>query len=358
MKKVISVVLSLLMIFSSLSAFALDIDDAYAEFKAAHPDFINSLTSAGIAEETIVSFIKDVYDYIQEIDSYTPVTRSNFEEHAITAINRVSAREKYIPMQDTLIILYPDAIKLAVTQGKVSKEFKPLVETIKTILFGKESTDSGSGGNDNGGGGAGGSGAPSKDDKEEKDEVSPEVKPEVTVSPFNDVSTSHWAFPAINHLTKNIILNGYLDGTFKPENNITRAEFAKIIVSATDTFDVEATSSFSDVPQDEWYYSYVSAAYKMGYITGYPDGSFNPNANISRADICTIVHRAVKDSIMNNQNIQTFTDDSLIPDYAREAVYALASAGIVNGYDDRSFAPTTFATRAQTAKIIYSALFE
>lgn len=351
MKKVVSVVLSLLMIFSSLSAFALDMDDAYAEFKTAHPDFINSLTSAGIAEETIVSFINDVYDYIQEIDSYTPVTRSNFEEHAITAINRVSAREKYIPMQDTLIILYPDAIKLAVTQGKVSAEFKPLVETIKTILFGKQNTD---GGND----GGGASGGPSKDDKEEKDETPPEVKPEVTVSPFNDVSTSHWAFPAINHLTKNIILNGYLDGTFKPENNITRAEFAKIIVSATDTFDINATSSFTDVPQDEWYYSYVSAAYKMGYITGYPDGSFNPDANISRADICTIVHRAAKDSIAKSQDVRTFTDDSLIPDYAREAVYALASAGIVNGYNDRSFAPTTFATRAQTAKIIYSALFE
>ena len=282
MKKVIATILSLIMIFSSLCAFAIDIDEAYAEFKGAHPDFVNSLIDAGIAEETIVSFIHDVYDYIQEIDSYTPVTRSNFEEHAITAINRVSAREKYIPMQDTLIILYPDAIKLAVTEGKVSNEFKPLVETIKTILFGKENNNSNSSGPGAGSG-------PSKDDKDDKEDVvtkpEEEVKPEVVTSPFMDVSTSHWAFPSINYLTKNIVLNGYLDGTFKPENNITRAEFAKIIVSATDTYDFTATSSFTDVSQDEWYYSYVSTAYKLGYITGYPDGSFHPDDNISRADI-------------------------------------------------------------------------
>ena len=156
-------------------------------------------------------------------------------------------------------------------------------------------------------------------------------------------------------MASELILSGYLDGSFKPDNNITRAEFAKIIVSATNSFDASAASSFLDVPSESWYYYYVSTAYKLGYITGYPDGSFHPDDNITRADICTIVNRVLKAS--PDGSVSTFADDWAIPDYARNSVYALASKGIVNGYADRTFAPKSYATRAQTAKIIYAALF-
>ena len=137
MKKIVSILIVAVVLLSSLSAYALDLEKAYTEFKTTHPAFVNSLINNGISEDTIISFTTDVYDYLMEIDSYTPVTEANFEKSAMQAITDVSSREKYYTLQDTLLILYPDSIKLAVTEGKVSEEFKPFVDTIKKILFEK-----------------------------------------------------------------------------------------------------------------------------------------------------------------------------------------------------------------------------
>ncbi len=345
MKKIVSLIVVITILFASLGAYALNIKNAYKEFKSAHPEFINSLISAGIPEDTIISFINDVYDYLMEIDKYTPVTKTNFESNAIRAITDVSSREAYYTFQDVLIELYPDAIKLAIKEGKVHKDFQPLVATIKKILFPEENSSTS----------PGPSSSPDTDDDRNTDSKQEETTPSQPETRFADVSQSHWAYTAVSYLADNFILDGYLDGSFKPENNITRAEFAKIIVSATNTFDAGAASEFNDVSETDWYYSYVSTAYKLGYITGYPDGSFRPNDNITRADICTIVNRALKAAPSNGI---VFTDDNLIPSYAKDAVYALSAKGIINGFSDGTFAPTTYATRAQTSKIIYSAFFQ
>jgi len=354
MRKITALIISVIMIFSAFSVMALNVDVAYNEFKTEHPDFVKSLIDNGISENTIKSFIKDVDDYLTELGKTTTITESNFEQHAMDAVMDVSSREKYYGLQDTLLILYPDAIKLAITQGKVSAEFRPLVNTIKEIYFGK--TNSG----DNGGGGTGGGGGADKDTDNDKDPETPSDtdNPPITPPPattFTDIDSSHWAYDSVIGLSEKFILNGYLDGTFKPDNNITRAEFAKIIVSATGSIDPYAISTFSDVSASDWYYSYVATAYTMGYITGYPDGSFHPNDNITRADICTIVSRVLKGSAV--ESATKFKDDSSIPSYAKDAVYALSSKGIVNGFADNTFAPLSFATRAQTAKIVYGAFF-
>lgn len=333
MKRILSLLIVLLLLFSSLTVSALDINMAYSEFKTIHPEFVKSLTDSGIAESTILSFLYDLYTYILELDKVTPVTEENFETHAIKAIMDVSSKEDYYSLQDALIILYPEAIKLAVTEEKVSADFKPLVDTVKRILFeakafGDSETDSAA-------------------------NNSTSVLPPADTGVFTDINESHWAYTAVKYLASNFILDGYLDGTFKPDNNITRAEFAKIIVSATSTYDYTAASSFSDVSDSDWYYAYVSTAYKLGYIQGYPDGSFRPHDNITRADICTIVNRVVKAS--PDGSIAAYHDDWAIPAYSREAVYALAAKGIVTGFSDGTFSPTQYATRAQTAKIIYSA---
>lgn len=338
MKKLTAILMALIMIFSAFGAFAVNVDDAYNEFKSKHPDFIKSLTDNNISEATIKDFIKDIDNYLTEMNKITTVTKNNFEKCAMDAIMDVSSREKYYELQDTLLILYPNAIKLAVTEKKVSSEFKPLVETVKAIYF------SGNNGGEN-------SAGSEKEDNPSDDDV---IIPQPIVS-FTDIKSSHWAYDSVIYLSEKFILNGYFDGTFKPENNITRAEFAKIIVSATGSIDPYALSSFKDINKDEWYYSYVSTAYSMGYITGYPDGSFRPNDNITRADICTIVNRVLK---AENSSASAFKDDSLIPSYAKNAVYALNSKGVINGYQDGTFAPLTFATRAQTAKIIYAAFFK
>ena len=347
MKKLISLILCVVLISSSLVCFAEEkysvysVEDAYAEFKEKHPDFVETFINIGVNEELLMSFLFDIHDYILEINSHTPITKENFEKHALTAISTISSREKYYPIQDALIILYPDAIRQALKDGTVHKDLQPVVDTVKKIVFENDLINSGSGS---------GSGAGAGTGSEAVDE------PYVPVFTFSDLPATHWAYNSVNVLAENFILNGYLDGTFKPEANITRGEFAKIIVSATDTLDSSATVTFSDVSADDWYYYYVSSAYKEGFIKGYPDGTFRPNDYITRADICTIVSRCLG-SPTSLSGI-TFDDDMLIPSYAKIPVYSLVKLGIINGMGNGKFAPTANATRAQTAKIIHTAFFE
>ena len=346
MKRIISFLTLVIMLVSSFSVMALDINIAYYDFKAAHPDFVKSLTDQGLSEGQIITFVYDLYEYLKKIDKSTPVTEGNFEKHAVEAIFEVSSMEAHYPIQDALLILYPEAVKLAVTQSIVHEDFVPLVDTVKKILFasnefGNTDKDSSNTGN-----------TTEKDPK-------PPISDIPTGNTFTDIDSSHWAYNAISHLAANFILNGYLDGSFKPEHNITRAEFAKIIVSASNKYDYSATSSFTDVSEKDWYYTYVASAYKNGYITGYPDGSFRPDDNITRADICTIVGRATgKILLAPGISAKSFSDMEQIPEYAINCVVALTGDGIVNGYNDGSFRPRAYATRAQTAKIIYSAFFK
>lgn len=336
MKKLYALILCVTLLFSTFlyttSAKGIydvySVEDAFTEFKSKHPEFVQSFINQGVSEELLTSFLYDVHVYILDINTHTPVTSENFEKHALSAISSISSIEKYYPIQDALLILYPDAIRQAIKYGTVSKDLQPVVDTVKRIVFDNNLLESGT--------------------------TSPQ-EPIPSFS-FSDLPTTHWAYNSVNVLAENFILNGYLDGTFKPEANITRSEFAKIIVSATGVLDSSASSSFSDVPENEWYYYYVSSAYKAGYITGYPDGTFRPNDYITRADICTIVSRSLgsPSTISGTQ----FSDDNLIPSYAKIPVYALVKKGIINGMGDGKFAPTAFATRAQTAKIICSAFFE
>ncbi len=333
MKKLLTIILSIVLALTVLTVSAEEnynvysIEDAFADFKLEHPDFVKSFVDYGVVEDLLMSFLQDTHTYILEINSHTPVTYENFEKTALTAISGISSREKYYIIQDALLILYPDAIRTALKYGTVDESLKPVVETVKRIVFENKMIY----------------------------ETDIEDIPTEPAFTFTDLPDSHWAYNAVNVLAENFIINGYLDGSFKPEANITRGEFAKIIVSATDTLDTAATSSFSDVSEEDWYYLYVSSAYKEGFITGYPDGTFHPNDYITRADICTIVSRSLGSPTTVSGTL--FSDDNLIPSYAKIPVYALVRKGIINGMGDGRFSPTSNATRAQTAQIIYSAFF-
>lgn len=229
------------------------------------------------------------------------------------------------------------------------------------------------------GGNNGNVGGPSDGDEDVEDtpedvtgetETEPEVKPtEPTVTPtepvqrpadktFSDMNQAAWAEEAVYALVDMGVISGYPDGTFLPNKSITRAEFAKIIVVASGNYDKNATCTFTDVPQDQWYYSYVASAYKLGFITGRSETIFDPDSNITRADLCTVVYRFIKSVNPEFKATATasFADGDKIPAYAQEAVNALYGAGIVGGMGDNKFEPLTPATRAQSAKIIYGAI--
>lgn len=176
---------------------------------------------------------------------------------------------------------------------------------------------------------------------------------------FDDVAYTDWYFASVEKLVVNKLINGYEDGTFRPENPITRSEFTKLIVGIADYLDIELSevssdASFDDVAFDAWYADYVGKAAKSGLIMG-NDGKFNPDDRITRQDASVILYRLVSKAKTLTGD-KTFTDDSAIADYAKEAVSALATANIISGMTDGSFAPASDLTRAQAAKLLSGVL--
>lgn len=160
-----------------------------------------------------------------------------------------------------------------------------------------------------------------------------------------------WAAPYISKLVQ----AGAIDGTaesFRPFDNITRAEFVKITVIIMGLqLDNNASADFSDMDPNAWYAPYVAAAVKSGIINGLDNGRFGAEEYISRQDIATIIYRAARDKIQLG-NTDAFIDTADISEYAQEGVGALAKAGIINGIGDGYFAPTNNATRAEAAKML------
>lgn len=110
---------------------------------------------------------------------------------------------------------------------------------------------------------------------------------------FPDVPSSYWAYHEVMDLVGAGVINGYPDGTFKPEFPVTRAEFAKMaLLSLGYSQEFPTNPSFPDVDPTEWYYGYVEGAVKHGLVIGYPDGTFQPLGNITLAEILTVIVRA------------------------------------------------------------------
>jgi amidase len=149
------------------------------------------------------------------------------------------------------------------------------------------------------------------------------------------------------------IINGYSDNTFRPNNTLTRAQAAIMIVRAIGLSTEGVSSSFTDVPPTHAAYKFISAAYQAGIINGYSDGTFKPNANVTRAQIAIMVQRAF--NVQASETIITFTD---VPEgYApKKFIETLASQKIVNGYSDGTFKPLNNVTRAQFSTMIYNAI--
>jgi hypothetical protein len=126
----------------------------------------------------------------------------------------------------------------------------------------------------------------------------------VTKSTSTSDISGHWAEAQIKAWTEKGFIKGYADGSFKPNNTITRAEFIAL-VNRSFGFTEEATISFSDVPATSWAHPEVAKAIKAGYITGYSDGTIGISKSISRQEVAVIVGRVfiifalVKQSVLN-----------------------------------------------------------
>lgn len=151
-------------------------------------------------------------------------------------------------------------------------------------------------------------------------------------SGFTDVASEAWYNNAVSTLTRAGILDGYEDGSFRPNASITRAEFTKIAVSFFKHVGGASSNPFNDVPDSAWYAEFVKAAAELGLIDGYEDGTFRPNAPITRAEACTIVNRTLgrapdKDNLLPEHEMLTW------PDNSRDAWYYAQIQEATNSHD-------------------------
>ena len=175
-----------------------------------------------------------------------------------------------------------------------------------------------------------------------------------TKTSFSDVTSEHWAYDYIDKLIDKKVLNGYDDGTFRPSQSVTRAEFVTMLKSAFRLVG-NGSASFDDVADDAWYKEAVDACASLGIVSGMGDGTFAPNAEISRQDMCTMLKNVVdnKSIMLDKQyDLSDFTDSDEIADYAKEAINLFKEAGVIDGYENGAFGPRDAVTRAAAAKVI------
>lgn len=190
------------------------------------------------------------------------------------------------------------------------------------------------------------------------------LKPNVKISAalvdfaalFKDI-TGHWAKAAIEQAVKLSFINGYTDGTFRPNAQVTRAEFAAMLVRALDlqakTGDKASFTDASSIPG--WASGFVATAVEAGILKGYEDHTFRPGKPINRSEIAVMITRALAWQA-DPAKKSSFADRDLIPAWAHPSVAMAAEAGIIKGRGANQFAPSANATRAEAVTLLLAVI--
>lgn len=192
-----------------------------------------------------------------------------------------------------------------------------------------------------------------------------------------DDLTGHAYEEEIRELMKLGIITGYDDGTIRPNRDVTRAEFAKMVVKSFElgadaesasienagfTAAAAATLTFKDVLPGEWYYNDIATAVNAGIIQGHEDNTFRPNDLISRQQMASMVSRALKAKgiiiDVSETKALSFTDTSTISEDHKEDVRILTHLKIINGYEDNTFKPKNSSKRWMVALVMLEARAE
>jgi hypothetical protein len=185
--------------------------------------------------------------------------------------------------------------------------------------------------------------------------VCPPPTPTPCPMTFSDVQPTDYFYEAVRYLYCAGAISGYADGTFRPYANTTRGQLTKIVVLAEGwPLYTPPTPTFSDVPANHAFYSYIETAYRQGIITGYSDGTFQPGNNVTRGQLSKIVVLAEAWPLYTPPT-PTFSDvpaDHPFFGYVETAYYR----SIITGYADGTFRPGNPATRGQISKIVYNAV--
>ena len=174
---------------------------------------------------------------------------------------------------------------------------------------------------------------------------------------FSDVNPGDWFYDNVMDAAENGYVSGMGDGTFQPKKATTRAQFASMIANALgyDSNPEETPSMFPDVAEVFWGKAAINFCAQNGIITGYDDGTFQPNKAITRQEAASILRNAFK---LTESSSETFPDDSAISGWAKESVYIVKASGLMKGdAGTGNFRPTDTIIRAEAASILMNAKY-
>ena len=170
--------------------------------------------------------------------------------------------------------------------------------------------------------------------------------------PFKDVAKGSWYYPNVYYVWEKGIMEGISPDTFAPNMTTSRAQFAAVIYRMAGSPDASnMRCPFTDLTAD-WYKAAVVWCYNNGVVNGTSATTFEPNANITREQMVTMLYRYSKDKVSNTDAVKIFTDAASISEFAVPAVAWAVRNGIVNGIGDGTFAPKGISTRSQLAAVL------
>ncbi|CEK30579.1 putative S-layer protein [[Clostridium] sordellii] len=161
----------------------------------------------------------------------------------------------------------------------------------------------------------------------------------------------HWAHNQISEFIKNSYAKGYEDNTFRPDKQITRAEFVKL-VNKYFGFNDKGVSNFKDINKNNWYYNDVCIAIKAGYINGYEDNTFRPDKQITREEAAKIIVSIKNQQDNTYDKLNTFPDKNKVSNWAKPYIEGAIEQGYLKGDNLKNLRPTNRITRAESVTIL------
>lgn len=348
--------------------------EAYKVFKDSEADVIKAVVSsvAGTSGKTYKSLKAFNEKFESEVlrlsivnaDNYLGVRKimNRYQEAGVfktdwnTSYKKLSSDKKAESETDLIKAVKKDS---SLDTDGIAKKY---LSIIKDNAKDSGNSSSGSGGSGGGGGfGGSGGGSGSSSSIQVSTSTVTQTKQDNSVDdslPFVDIKNVQWAVESITYLADKGVISGKSKLMFDPNSYVTREEFLKMVVLALDiTSDSAERCSFEDVLKTDWFEDYVTTGVNAGVINGINGSFFGSGMNITREDAACILYRAAKLAGKSlSGTAKAFPDGASISEYAREAADRLSAAGIFGGNDEGKFMPKSNTTRAEAAKLIYSAI--
>lgn len=174
---------------------------------------------------------------------------------------------------------------------------------------------------------------------------------------FDDVNSNacDWAVEPVELLAGAGVVDGIDGNRYEPDRSITRAELTNLLVKALNLTAATSENAFKDVASTEWYAGCIAAAARAGLVKGYEDGAFRPGGTVTREELAVVLVRALDLTVPPDASLP-FTDTGEVSAWAKDSVTAAAATGLAKGYPDGAFQPQGTVTRAECAAFVYRAL--